>query len=108
MASRKVVYRRPLAIDDVTSHSEAISAYSLESAFRFLDALESTLDLLSRFPEAGGVIPVRRKELEGIRAKLVVGFSHFIILYCVEENHIEILRVIRGGQDLHSVSLNAR
>lgn len=108
MASRKVVYRRPLAIDDVTSHSEAIAAYSLEAAFRFLDALESTLDLLSRFPEAGGVIPVHRKEMEGIRAKLIVGFSHFIILYCIEENHIDVLRVIRGGQDLHRISLNAR
>jgi plasmid stabilization system protein ParE len=108
MASRNAVYRRPLAIADIVSHSENIAVHNLGSAVRFLDALESTIDLLSVFPEAGGLVPVRRTELEGLRAKLIVGFSNYILLYFAEENIVDIVRVIRGGQDLDSISLNAK
>jgi plasmid stabilization system protein ParE len=108
MASRNAVYRRPLAIADIVSHSENIAVHNLGSALRFLDALESTIDLLSLFPEAGGLVPVRRTELEGLRAKLIVGFSNYILLYFADENIVDIVRVIRGGQDLDSISLDAK
>ena len=71
MPIRKVPHRRRLAIEDVADHSNRIAESNLDAALRFLDAIESTVELLCRFPEAGGLVPTSCPEAQGLRAKLV-------------------------------------
>lgn len=78
------------------------------TALRFLDSIEATVELLCQFPEAGGTISIARPEVEGLRAKLVNGFSNYVILYIATGETIDILRVIRGGQELDQVALQVR
>ncbi len=75
---------------------------------RFLDAIESTVELLCQFPEAGGMVPTTRPEAKGLRAKLVTEFANYVILYFVTSTTIDIVRVIRGGQDLDKIALQSR
>jgi len=71
MAPRKRPYRRQLAIDDIARHAQQIAENNLDAALRFLDAVETTIELLCQFPEAGGTVPASRADVDGLRAKLV-------------------------------------
>jgi len=108
MRTPKLPHRRRLAIADIASHSNHIAERNLEAAFRFLDAIESTIALLCQFPEAGGIVPTTRPETQALRAKLVTDFGNYMILYFVTDETIDIVRVIRGGQDLDQIALQSR
>ncbi|MCO8120492.1 type II toxin-antitoxin system RelE/ParE family toxin [Stieleria sp. TO1_6] len=105
MTGRKVPYRRQLAIEDIAGHSDRIAETNLDAAFRFLDAIEETVELLCQFPEAGGAVPTIRQEAEGLRAKLVNDFRSYVVLYFVTAETIDVARVIRGGQELDQIAL---
>ena len=85
MAVRKVPFRRRQAVDDIAEHAQWIAEGNLDVALRFLDAIESTVELLCQFPEAGGVVPTYRVDFDGLRAKLVNGFSNYVMLYFITE-----------------------
>ena len=66
-------------------------------ADRFLDAVESTLRLLSNHPGSGVAIPVRKAELQGIRRFPVSdGFERILLFYFPI---IDLVRVIHGSRD---------
>ena len=106
MSSRKVPHRRRLAIDDIAEHSQHIAENNLDAALRFLGAVEATVELLSQFPDAGGVVPTNRVDAIGLRAKLVNGFGSYVVLYFVTDETVDVARVIRGGQELDQIALN--
>ncbi|MCE3016407.1 MAG: type II toxin-antitoxin system RelE/ParE family toxin [Pirellula sp.] len=108
MLSRKEPHRRPLAIEDIAGHSENIAESNLGAALRFLDAVESTVEFLCQFPEAGGIAPTTSPEAQGLRVKLVASFGNYMILYYVRSETIDIVRVIRGGQELDQIALQSR
>ena len=108
MLTPKLPHRRRLAIEDVASHSSHIAERNLEAALRFLDAIESTIEMLCQFPEAGGVVPTTRPEAQGLRAKLVTEFDNYVVLYFVTSKTIDIVRVLRGGRDLDQIALQIR
>ena len=106
MATRKVPQRRPLAIRDIATLSDEIAGFNLTSALRFLDSVEATVDLLSQFPEAGGLVPTTRSDANGLRAKLISDFGNYVILYFITDDTVDIARVIRGGQDIDQIALS--
>lgn len=107
MPDQRVPHRRSLAIDDIAKHSQNIAENNLGAALRFLDAVESTVELLSQFPNAGGAVPTNRSDAKGLRAKLVNGFDNYVVLYFITEKTIDIVRVIQGGQELDQIAINA-
>jgi plasmid stabilization system protein ParE len=107
MSHHKMPHRRPLAIRDIAAHSEYIAENNLNSALRFLDAVDATVQMLCQFPEAGGAVPTSRRDAKGLRAKLVNGFGNYVVLYFVNDENVDIARVIRGGTEIDQVALNA-
>jgi len=107
MSGPKVPHRRRLAVDDIAGHSQHIAENNLDAALRFLDAVEATVELLSQFPEAGGAVTTNRVDADGLRAKLVIGFGHYVVLYFVTNATLDIARVIRGGQELDQIAFDA-
>ncbi len=107
MSARKSPQRRRLAVDDIAEHSQQIAENNLDAALRFLDAVEMTVELLCQFPEAGGAVPTSRTDARGLRAKLVNGFGNYVVLYFVTDDTVDIARIIRGGQELDQIALNA-
>lgn len=95
-------------MEDIAGHANCIAESNLDAALRFLDAIEQTVDLLCRFPEAGGIVPTTRPDADGLRAKLVNGFSHHVVLHFVTAETIDIARVIRGGQEIDHVALHSK
>ena len=108
MPERRKPHRRRLAIDDIAGHSSRIAESNLDAALRFLDAIETTVDLLCQFPEAGGAVPTTRAEADGLRAKLVNGFGNYVVLYFVTPETLDIARVIWGGQEIDQIALHCK
>lgn len=108
MPARLVPHRRSQAIVDVNEHAAFIADADLDAALRYLDAIEATVEFLCKCPEAGGKVPTTSPETNGLRAKLVVGFSNYVLLYRVSEERLDVLRVVRGGQEIDRIALSAR
>ena len=100
MSNLKPIIRRPKASEDVEGHAMYLAEGSIEAAFRFLERAEQTIKGLSLFPASGSPFPSRHPELTGVRTKLVKDFPNHVV-FCVERDYaIEIIRVLRGGQDM--------
>ena len=108
MPERKTPHRRRLAIEDIDGHSNRIAESNFGAALRFLDPVETTVELLCQFPEAGGAAPTTRPEADGLRAKLVNDFGNYVALYFVTPETIDIARVIWGGQEIDQIALHCK
>lgn len=100
MANRKKITRRPKAIEDVESHAMYIADGSIDAALRFLARAEQTIKGLALFPESGGPFATSVPELAGLRTRLVRDFPNHVVFYIERDDSIEVIRVLRGGQDM--------
>ncbi len=100
MADRKQITRRPKAIEDVESHAMYIADGSIDAALRFLERTEQTIKGLVLFPESGRPFVTSVPELVGLRTKLVKDFPNHVVFYIERDDSIEVIRVLRGGQDM--------
>jgi toxin ParE1/3/4 len=100
VANLKPIVRRPKAAEDVENHAMYIADGSIDAALRFLERAEQTIKGLALFPESGAPFPNRVPELAGMRTKLVKGFPKHVVFYIEREETIEVVRVLRGGQDM--------
>jgi toxin ParE1/3/4 len=99
MAQRKLV-RRPAARRDLT---EAVRFVRQEGgaavSHRFLDETEATFTRLRSFPHLGTPWPTTRKELAGLRRRLIPHFP-YSVFYLPSEAAIEIVRVLHNSRDI--------
>ena len=100
MSSLKPIFRRPVAAEDVEQHAMYIADGSIDAALRFLERAEQTIKGLALFPASGAPFLSRLPELEGLRTKLVKDFPNHVVFYLEREETIEIVRVLRGGQNM--------
>jgi len=77
-----------------------ITEGSIDAALRFLERAEQTIKGLALFPESGGPFPNKVPELAGMRTKLIKGFPNHVVFYIEREESIEVICVLRGGQDM--------
>ena len=100
MAKLKTVTRRRKAIEDVESHAMYIADGSIDSALRFLERAEQTIKGLALFPESGAPFATNVPDLAGMRTKLIKEFPNHVVFYFVRSGSIEVVRVLRGGQNV--------
>ena len=100
MSNLKPIIRRLTAAEDVEWHAIFIAEGSIDAALRFLERAEQTIKGLSLFPASGAPFPSRHPELTGVRTKLVKDFPNHVVFYIERDHAIEIIRVLRGGQDM--------
>lgn len=100
MSEPKLIVRRPKAAQDVECHAMYIAERNIEAALRFMDAAEQTINDLASCPESGAPFASRLPDLLGMRTKLVKGFPNHVVFYIERENMIEVIRMLRGGQDM--------
>ncbi|MEJ7590556.1 MAG: type II toxin-antitoxin system RelE/ParE family toxin [Planctomycetaceae bacterium] len=100
MATLKPIIRRPKAAEDVEGHAMYIADGSIDAALRFLERAEQTIKGLALYPASGAPFASSVPELTGMRTKLVKDFPNHVV-FCIEhEETIEVVRVLRGGQDI--------
>ena len=100
MATLKPIVRRPRAAEDVESHAMYIADGSIDAALRFLERAEQTIMGLALFPASGAPFASSATELVGMRTKLVKDFPNHVVFYIEHEATIEVVRVLRGGQNM--------
>ena len=84
---------------DITQHFVWIGTHDIDVAERFLHALKNARDTLSRFPEIGAVRRVRSGRIRGIRMWTVPGFENYLIFYRIDDDAIQIVRILHSSQD---------
>jgi toxin ParE1/3/4 len=97
---------RPRARQDIVEVAVFIGRDSLTAAERFLDATETTFQLLVASPEIGPIYPTKQEVLTGLRVFRVNRFPNHLVFYRVLANGIEIIRVIHGARDLELALLD--
>jgi toxin ParE1/3/4 len=87
----------PRASSDLTEISSYISDDSVTNADAFIDKLYATIQVLANQPGSGR----QREELaHGI---LSFPFGRYIIFYRASQDAIEIVRVLHGARDIHTI-----
>lgn len=87
-----------LASTDLYEHVEYIAQDKPSAAYRWLESIESTCELLASNPELG---EQRQSRGHGRCRTFVVG--NYVIFFRRAEAGIEVVRVLRGGRDLDQV-----
>jgi toxin ParE1/3/4 len=89
--------------DDILNIASWIARASPETAWRFLDAVESSVASLRFMPAKGSPKQFRNKRLAGARSWFVSGFPKYLIFYLVRPDHIFVLGVIHGARKYRSL-----
>lgn len=69
-------------------------------ALRFIEAVDAAFRRLADTPEIGRLREFRNQRLAGLRSWPVPGFEKHLIFYRVDEESVEIVRVVHGARDL--------
>jgi toxin ParE1/3/4 len=97
------VYFRTAAREDVLRQ---YSYYLVEkgaapAAERFLEAVQSAIEMLCRMPDMGALKILENPKLAGLRSWPVGGFSAIRIYYLHQGDELRIVRVLHGKRDIN-------
>jgi len=82
---------RPQARDDIIRQFRwyLVDQDAPAAAFRFLDAVEQSIEQLLRMPDVGAPKALRNPALEGLRSWPVEGFEHIRIYYIAQAETVK-------------------
>jgi plasmid stabilization system protein ParE len=89
----------PQADKDIVDAALSIADDSLESAGRFIDAMESAIEELCRIPKRGNRREARHPDLSSLRVWPIPGFKQFLLVYVPRKNLINVIRVVRSSPE---------
>ena len=77
-----------------------IAEHDLEAAYRFVDAVEESLSLLSEMPEAGPRYEKENAALAGrIRKWVIPRYRRYLLFYIFEKGIVHLIDVVDGKTD---------
>ena len=94
MADRLPVRLTPLSetdLEDIWSYSA--ENWSVDQADRYIDALAAAFDTIAHMPE------IARERTDFTPPVRIHPSAQHVIIYRIQPNHIEIIRVLGGKQD---------
>jgi plasmid stabilization system protein ParE len=98
------IYVRTAARDDILSQYRyyLIEKDAARAADRFLEAVQSAIELLCRMPGAGAPKVLENPRLAGLRSWPVRGFPAMRIYYLhAADDELRIVRVLHGKRDVN-------
>ncbi len=95
------IYRSAAAILDIIENAEYIAQDDLDAAIRFVDAVDSSIDLIAKSPGIG----VSRKvgKAPEMRMWVVKEFPNSLLFYRATSTEITIIRVIHSARDFNRI-----
>ena len=94
------VRRRLAAQDSLERIAVQIAGHNLEAAYRFVDAVEASLSLLSEMPEAGPRYETENTALAGrVRKWVIPRYRRYLLFYIVEKGIVHLIDVVDGKTD---------
>jgi toxin ParE1/3/4 len=96
---------RPRARDDITQQFRwyLVEKDAPDAAFRFVDAVEASVEQLLRTPNMGAPREPRNPALKGLRVWPVNEFDEFLIFYVVQGDTLRVIRVLHGKRDIDRI-----
>ncbi|HXB70947.1 MAG TPA: type II toxin-antitoxin system RelE/ParE family toxin [Candidatus Acidoferrales bacterium] len=96
---------RPRAQDDILRQFRwyLVEKDASDAAFRFVDAVEASVEQLLRMPNMGAPRELRNPALKGLRVWPVKQFEEFLIYYVVEGDTVRVIRILHGKRDLDRI-----
>jgi toxin ParE1/3/4 len=93
--------RRRRAVEDIDEHAAYIAGHNTRAAYRFLDKVEETFDVLCRHPRIGS----RRFDhiVPGLRAWPISNFESYVVLYFAAPSAVQVVRVVHAARDLEAL-----
>ena len=82
---------------DALAYFEYLRHRNPDTAFRFLAAIDSTVEALLKQPHMGRLRRFRGKDLANIRSWRVNGFETYLIFYRFDGSRLEILHIKHGA-----------
>lgn len=84
---------------DILDLAAWIARDSRDAAFRFLDAVETSILSLRWMPARGSLKRYSSARLRAVRSLSVAGFPNHLILYEIEGAEVRVLAVVHGARD---------
>jgi plasmid stabilization system protein ParE len=84
---------------DILDLAAWIARDSRETAFRFLDAVETSIESLRTMPARGSRKTFRDRRLDGVRSWSVSGFPNHLILYELRGADVHVVAVAHGARN---------
>ncbi len=97
------ILKRPQAERDIEECFVYIGSGNLDAALRFLDAIEDSLETISENPLIGSPREFYNIGDKNLRMWLVTGFENYEIFYLVEDEIIDVVRVLHSARDLEGI-----
>jgi len=95
--------KKPQAERDIEECFVYIGEDNLDIAVHFLVAVEDSIEQIGRNPFIGSSRKFANSQIENLRMWKVKNFTDYQIFYTVEEETIEIIRVLHGTRDLPAI-----
>jgi toxin ParE1/3/4 len=86
-------------VDDAVTHYLANAGTDV--AARFVDAIERTVNLISRAPRSGSLRFAYELEIPELRVRPVEGFPH-LVFYVVGDDAVDVWRILHSRRDMLS------
>lgn len=94
------VRRRLAAQESLEEIVLGIAEHDLDAAYRLVDAVEASLDLLSEMPEAGPRYETDNAVLSGrVRKWVIPRYRRYLLFYIFEKGVIHLIDVVDGKRD---------
>ena len=98
-----LVITSPKARKDIKSFFHHISKDDLAVAYRLLDKIENTHELISNSPKMGQTFETTSPRLLGMRWFPVKDFPKHLVFYIESSTKITIVRVLHKAQDISNI-----
>lgn len=99
---------RPAARDDIIRQFRwyLVEQDAPNAAFRFLDAVDESVEQLLSMPHMGTPKGLSNPALEGLRMWPVKGFEELFIFYLVRGETLRVVRILHGKRDINRILKN--
>ena len=101
MASLPVRLREHAATDIEAAVTYDLSEAGTDVADRFVDAIERTINQISRTPQSGSLRFAYELEIPDLRVRPVARFPH-LVFYVVSDEAVDVWRVLHSRRDMPS------
>lgn len=103
MKKKRRIVKHAHALRDLERRSESIRQHNPRAALRFLDAAEATFRLLAASPHIGTRYDPDLPALADLRFLPISRFKNDLVFYRPLADGIEVIRVLHGARDIHSI-----
>lgn len=97
--NKHLIYITPSAKNDIINIADFIAADNPAAGAKISSIFRNAFEMLLEFPNAG----IAKKEIKDKTVKIYITNKRFLIAYRINDNHIEILRVLTKYQDVFAI-----